>query len=446
MASSNDPSVTAKPASVSPSRRSSLNRGVSGSRFIVVMKLNAPPLFFVLLALLVAAGVSGTGKSTLGAALSEALHLPFIDGDDLHPNANVAKMSRGEPLDDADRQPWLDTIRRTAIARVLDQLGVDRGGSERVETDEGLTGYESGVVRGGEARGPSSMRDRERRRPGVIVACSSLKKAYRSVLRGEGVLPPLQTLKSGFSLPTYFVYMKGDRDVLMARMQSRKGHFMKADMLESQLNTLESPEDEPGVVMVSVEMSTREQVRTVVEMFGSYRMDHGGHEGHDMPRMCSMNMLWNTQTIDTCIVFRSWHIRSHTEFVLSFAAIVLLSFLYEYLRLFQRDVDARIRERVNKGKRAASPVSGRSTPERGEETGLLNGRRARHVGRAVIPMHYRTLRAVLYGASVLLSCFLMLVFMTYNAYLIFAVVAGAAIGHYLFSGFVEPESKGMSCH
>lgn len=85
--------------------------------------------------------------------------------------------------------------------------------------------------------------------------------------------------------------------------------------------------------------------------------------------------------------------------------------------------------------------------------------------RAAIPVHYRTLRAVLYGASVFLSCFLMLVFMTYNvrrqkgffvvssvfenpsqAYLIFAVVAGAAIGHYLYSGFVEPDSKGVSCH
>jgi copper transporter 1 len=108
-------------------------------------------------------------------------------------------------------------------------------------------------------------------------------------------------------------------------------------------------------------------------------MDHGGHGGHDMPPMCSMHMLWNTQIIDTCVVFPSWHIRSSAQFVFSFAAIVFLGVLYEYLRLFQRDVDARIRERVNKGKRAASPpVSGRSTPgERGEETGLLSDRKAR---------------------------------------------------------------------
>jgi len=160
-----------------------------------------------------------------------------------------------------------------------------------------------------------------------------------------------------------------------------------------------------------------------------------------------MNMLWNTQIIDTCIVFPSWHVRSNAHFVLSFLALVLLSVLFEYLRLFQRNVDARIQEHVSKGKRAASPPqSGRSTPsrEREELTGLLNGvRRAR---RTTIPVHYRTLRAGLYGVSVLLSCFLMLVFMTYNAYLIFAVVAGAAIGHYLFSGFVEPDGKGMACH
>ena len=98
-----------------------------------------------------------------------------------------------------------------------------------------------------------------------------------------------------------------------------------------------------------------------------------------MPPMCSMNMLWNTQIIDTCVVFRSWHVHSNAQFVFSFAAIVCLSVVYEYLRLFQRDVDVRIRERVNKGKRAASPpVSGRSTPsERGEDIGLLNGRKVR---------------------------------------------------------------------
>ena len=183
------------------------------------------------------------------------MHLPFIDGDDLHPAANVAKMSRGEPLDDADRQPWLDAIRKTAVACVQDQLG-ERPGAESAagpkdkadESSERLTEYDS-----------------EAWRPGVIVACSALKKTYRAVLRGEGVSASMPET----AFPTYFVYLKGDRDVLMARMQHRKGHFMKAGMLESQLDTLESPEDEPGVVSVSVSMSTVEQVQRVVEMLGS---------------------------------------------------------------------------------------------------------------------------------------------------------------------------------
>ncbi|KAF8558078.1 carbohydrate kinase, partial [Imleria badia] len=164
-------------------------------------------------------GVSGTGKSTLGAALSGALNLPFIDGDDLHPAANVAKMARGEALGDGDREPWLERIRGAAIARVMDQS--EREGAGRL---------------------------------GVIVACSALKKAYREVLRGEG------------ELATYFVYLEGEREVLMARMERREGHFMKAGMLASQLDTLESPEGEPGVVTVDVTMSTAEQVKRVVEL------------------------------------------------------------------------------------------------------------------------------------------------------------------------------------
>jgi len=176
-------------------------------------------------------------------------------------------------------------------------------------------------------------------------------------------------------------------------------------------------------------------------------MNHGGgHEAHDMAARCSMNMLWNTQIIDTCVIFQSWHIRSYAQFVISFVVIVLLGVLYEYLRVLQRNVDVKIGEKLNKGKRAASPASGRSTP--GEDAALLSGRRAKQTG-DVVPTHYRALRAGLYGASVFLSFFLMLVFMTYNAYLIFAVIAGAAIGHYVFGGFVNFDNtsgKGISCH
>lgn len=178
------------------------------------------------------------------------------------------------------------------------------------------------------------------------------------------------------------------------------------------------------------------------------------HSAHNMAARCSMHMLWNTQIIDTCVVFSQWHIRSNLQFFFSFLAIVGLGMLYEYLRVFSRDFDKRIavKLRVQNGRRTPLTASGRSSPERhgdnAEETGLLNGSRKKPQGFAVPPL-YRAMRAVLYGASVGLSFFLMLVFMTYNAYLIFAVILGAAAGHYVLGDTIEPNGpadKGMACH
>ncbi|OAX36570.1 carbohydrate kinase [Rhizopogon vinicolor AM-OR11-026] len=191
---------------------------------------------------LVVMGVSGTGKSTLGNALSKALHIPFVDGDDLHPQSNVAKMSRCEPLTDADRQPWLETIRKTAPDTIIPQA----------EMEKTLSENECSTVGQGEDK-----------KLGIIVACSSLKKTYRSVLRGES-LSEGEMLKHSGGIRTYFVYMKGSREVLVDRMMKRQGHFMKAAMLDSQLATLESPENEEGVVTVSIGWSTEDQVREVV--------------------------------------------------------------------------------------------------------------------------------------------------------------------------------------
>ncbi|KAI0358558.1 Ctr-domain-containing protein [Trametes cingulata] len=182
---------------------------------------------------------------------------------------------------------------------------------------------------------------------------------------------------------------------------------------------------------------------------------------------CSMNMLWNTQIEDTCIVFRSWHISSTAAFVFSCAAVVGLGVLYEWLRAAQRTLDRRIAAALRaqgKGKaavRLAGPegvgsVSGRDSPEiESEEAGLLTGSlvpKAR-VG-TPLPFSARLSRAILYGASVFLSFFLMLVFMTYNAYLILATVVGAALGHYIFSSHMDIDAvlangvdgKGMACH
>ncbi|KAG2111183.1 P-loop containing nucleoside triphosphate hydrolase protein [Suillus discolor] len=212
---------------------------------------------------LVVMGVSGTGKSTLGAALSKALRLPFIDGDDLHPQSNVDKMSRGEPLTDTDRQPWLETIRRTAVSSVLSQLG--NGHKSHADPNampETETTLDKSSMLGRNEQLSSSMRDKDQK-PGIVIACSALKGSYRSVLRGE-TLSEAEASKHSRKLPTCFVYMKGSRETLMNRMMKRQGHFMKAAMLDSQLKTLESPENEDGVVTVSIEWSTEDQVQEVV--------------------------------------------------------------------------------------------------------------------------------------------------------------------------------------
>ncbi|MCA2411360.1 gluconokinase [Rhizobium leguminosarum bv. viciae 248] len=143
-------------------------------------------------------GVSGCGKSSVGEKLAEALHLAFIEGDALHPAANVEKMSKGIPLTDEDRMPWLDRI------------GEDIKAS--LEKSEG-----------------------------IIVSCSALKRLYRDRLRAA----------AGGNL--FFVYLEGSRALLMKRMGERKGHFMPVSLLDSQLATLEVPTGEQGVVTVDID-------------------------------------------------------------------------------------------------------------------------------------------------------------------------------------------------
>lgn len=139
-------------------------------------------------------GVSGSGKSTVGEKLAEALNLPFLEGDSLHPQSNVDKMVAGIPLQDEDRWPWLDQIgERLAAAH-----------------------------------------------DGIVVSCSSLKKSYRDRMRAA----------SGGSL--MFVFLDGSFDVLHQHMGQRTGHFMPVKMLESQLATLESPVAEALVFRADV--------------------------------------------------------------------------------------------------------------------------------------------------------------------------------------------------
>lgn len=137
-------------------------------------------------------GVSGCGKTSVGAALAERLGLSFIEGDRLHPAANIAKMSSGIALADTDRWPWLDEIGRALATRTS-------GG-------------------------------------GAIASCSALRRVYRERLRKVAG----QELR--------FVFLDLPRSELERRMQARQGHFMPAMLLESQLATLEPPTGEPGAL------------------------------------------------------------------------------------------------------------------------------------------------------------------------------------------------------
>lgn len=142
-------------------------------------------------------GVSGCGKSAVGARLAQALGVRFIEGDAFHPPENVAKMSAGVPLGDADRRGWLDAL-RGEIARAM----------EAGET--------------------------------VVLSCSALKRAYRDILRGS----------EGKSGEVRFVHLIGERALIAQRMAARPGHFMTLSLLDSQLRDLEPLQpDEAGVTL-----------------------------------------------------------------------------------------------------------------------------------------------------------------------------------------------------
>ncbi len=146
---------------------------------------------------LVVMGVSGCGKTSVGEALGRALHLPFADGDDLHPKENIAKMSAGIPLTDADRFPWLD--------RVGDRLKANPAG--------------------------------------MIIGCSALKRIYRDRIRQSA------------GHPVTFLHLAGSRALIESRMRARKGHFMPASLLDSQFATLEPPAADEQAITVSIDAS-----------------------------------------------------------------------------------------------------------------------------------------------------------------------------------------------
>ena len=148
-------------------------------------------------------GVSGSGKTAVGAALAENLGWPFLDGDDFHPEANVAKMAAGTPLTDADRWPWLDRL--AAEMAAVNARGAD-----------------------------------------AVVACSALKQAYRDRFFRAG--------------DVRFVHLKGDHETIAARLAARSHRYMPPTLLASQFATLEEPSD---VVVVDVRDTIPVQVAKI---------------------------------------------------------------------------------------------------------------------------------------------------------------------------------------
>lgn len=143
-------------------------------------------------------GVSGCGKSHIGQAFAAAIGARFVDGDNLHPQANIEKMSRGEPLNDHDRAPWLDKIGAALVAA------------------------------------------------GTVVACSALKRQYRDQIRAVS------------GAPVIFLYLRGTRETLLNRMSSRPGHFMPPQLLDTQLATLEPPADDELYLVANIEHTPAE--------------------------------------------------------------------------------------------------------------------------------------------------------------------------------------------
>ncbi|NVM98812.1 gluconokinase [Arthrobacter sp. SDTb3-6] len=151
-------------------------------------------------------GVSGCGKTTIGALVARGLGLPFTDGDSLHPVGNIAKMAAGTPLDDADRAPWLETVGRELAAS------------------------------------PN----------GLVVACSALKRQYRDAIRDQAP-------------GTVFLHLDGSREVLGSRLEGRSGHFMPAALLDSQLATLEPLDDDETAVVMDISAPVPALVGDAVE-------------------------------------------------------------------------------------------------------------------------------------------------------------------------------------
>ena len=159
-------------------------------------------------------GVSGSGKSVVAKQIADNLNAAFLDGDFLHPKANILKMRSGIPLNDEDRLPWLNLISNAAFAM-------------------------------------SNVNDVS------IIICSALKQQYRDIIRGENE-------------NIHFIYLKGSFAVIAQRLAERKGHYQKSGMLQSQFDTLEEPTaDEKDVHAINIEQSLIDVINETTQVINS---------------------------------------------------------------------------------------------------------------------------------------------------------------------------------
>lgn len=163
--------------------------------------------------IIVVMGVSGSGKTTVAAMLAGALGARFLEGDDVHPRANVEKMKSGTPLTDADRLPWLQSI-----AREID-----------VWREQGEKG---------------------------VVTCSALKRAYRAIIIGDRP-------------EVVLVYLRGSRDLIQHRMAARHEHFMPVGLLDSQFTTLQEPEPDESPIVVDIHGGPSDIVAEIMRRLGT---------------------------------------------------------------------------------------------------------------------------------------------------------------------------------
>lgn len=171
---------------------------------------------FKSLPLVIVMGVSGCGKSSVGRALAQQFCLPYLEADEFHPPENVDKMSRGVPLSDDDRWPWLKALSH-------------------------------GMVDAAEMNG------------GVIASCSALKRIYR-----EFILEKIDQ-------PALFVFLDGDRETIYSRMQARSDHYMPPSLLDSQFADLERPDQDEPVLSFSIEQTVNDLVEEISAALATYK-------------------------------------------------------------------------------------------------------------------------------------------------------------------------------